>query len=368
MTKQTNLAILALLTLYAGLAQADDAIKLGDWQMHRGEGPVALKTNGGGDPAAYTKMRIPVSGALGWEPAPMGKDGEVFFDEKSVIPCNQQVDFTYFQNTVSVPDNVDITTFSVSYDLADDGARIYLFNSKYPTGTYDEKADLTRNSKPGSVNLASLVAKGNNRIVVAQYDNCKVLNRVHGIKISVNGIQVKAGSIAAGSGAPAPTPVQAAAKNEDPYAGKWYRLKTMFRGNGECLEGNEFYGSAHGGAAFMTPCANVSGQLWKLERQRDGNYRLKTMFRGENECFEGNKMGSPMKGGASFMDRCQPVMGQLWQAVPANDGYVRLKTTFGGKGACLEGNQGSSSVAGGGAFMDKCQNVSGQLWKLEEAK
>ncbi len=46
-----------------------------------------------------------------------------------------------------------------------------------------------------------------------------------------------------------------------------YRLKTQFRGSGECLEGNKMDGSK-GGTAFMDKCQNVSGQLWKFERVR----------------------------------------------------------------------------------------------------
>lgn len=49
----------------------------------------------------------------------------------------------------------------------------------------------------------------------------------------------------------------------DPKA--YYRLKTQFRGNGECLEGNQAGSPVHGGAAFMDKGQSVSGQLWQLE-------------------------------------------------------------------------------------------------------
>jgi hypothetical protein len=97
---------------------------------------------------------------------------------------------------------------------------------------------------------------------------------------------------------------------------KWYRLKTQFRGDGECLEGNQGASPVHGGAAFMDTCQNVSGQLWKLEPADNGHYRLKTQFRGDGECFEGNQGASPVHGGAAFMDKCQNVSGQLWLLVP----------------------------------------------------
>lgn len=148
----------------------------------------------------------------------------------------------------------------------------------------------------------------------------------------------------------------------------YYRLKTMFRGEGECLEGNQASSKVHNGAAFMDKCQNVSGQMWKFEDAGNGHYRMKNMFRGEGECLEGNQSSSKVHNGSAFMDKCQNVSGQLWKLEPAGNGYYRLKNMFRGDGECLEGNQASSSVHGGNAFMDKCQNVSGQLWKLEPIK
>lgn len=105
--------------------------------------------------------------------------------------------------------------------------------------------------------------------------------------------------------------------------------------------------------------------MWRFEPAGNGYYQLKTKFRGNGECLKGNQAGSTVKGGAAFMDKCQNVSGQLWKLVPEGQ-YYRLKTMFRGDGECLEGNQVGSTVKGGAAFMDKCQNVSGQLWKLEK--
>lgn len=147
-----------------------------------------------------------------------------------------------------------------------------------------------------------------------------------------------------------------------------YRLQTMFQApEDKCFEGNRLAPeSVLGGAAFMDTCQDVSGQIWKIESQGNGWYRLKTLFQGDGKCLEGNRFdpGSPLRG-AAFMDSCQNVSGQLWQIVPNGDGWVRLKTQFQGAGKCLEGNRFSpDSTLGGGAFMDNCQNVSGQLWKF----
>ncbi len=152
----------------------------------------------------------------------------------------------------------------------------------------------------------------------------------------------------------------------------WYHLKTQFRGDGECLEGNQAGSRTQGGVAFMDKCKNVTGQLWKIEDAGNGYYRLKTKFRGDGECLEGNQASSSTHGGRAFMTKCQKVTGQLWKIEDAGNGYYRLKTKFRGDGECLEGNQAANSTAekptGGGANMAKCQNVSGQLWKIVKAK
>ncbi len=160
----------------------------------------------------------------------------------------------------------------------------------------------------------------------------------------------------------APAPAQNAPAGM-PVAGRWYKLQNAFRGAGECLEGNQASSPAHGGAAFMDRCQNVSGQSWSFEPVAGGFYRLRTQFQGQEMCLEGNEAGSSAHGGAAFMDRCQNVSGQLWRLVREGNS-LRLRTSFRGDGECLESNQASSPAHGGAAFMDSCQNVSGQLWNL----
>ncbi len=153
----------------------------------------------------------------------------------------------------------------------------------------------------------------------------------------------------------------------DEFAG-WFRLKNVFRGDGECLEGNQINGTAKGGSTFMDKCQNVSGQLWKLEPAGDGFYRLKNQFRGDGECLEGNKVNSTYKGGGAFMNNCSNEIGQLWKLEPDGNGNYRLKNKFRGDGECLEGNQINGTAKAGSAFMDKCQNVTGQFWKIEKVQ
>ena len=148
---------------------------------------------------------------------------------------------------------------------------------------------------------------------------------------------------------------------------EYYKLKTVFRGEDECLEGNRVDGnSTLAGAAFQAPCKDVDGQAWSFTKRSDGYYTLRTKFLGKDKCLEGNQRAGKVLGGAAFLDTCQQVTGQQWKLVKAGDNLFRLQTKFREKdGECLEGNRfAPESVLKGAAFMDTCQNVTGQLWYL----
>ncbi|MET7879485.1 RICIN domain-containing protein [Micromonospora sp. DT68] len=150
-------------------------------------------------------------------------------------------------------------------------------------------------------------------------------------------------------------------------ASGYYKLKTVFRGEDECLEGNRVDGnSTLAGAAFQNTCKDVDGQAWSFTKRPDGYYTLRTKFLGEEKCLEGNQIDGKVLGGAAFLDTCREVTGQQWKLVEAGDNLFRLQTKFREKeGECLEGNRfAPASVLKGASFTDKCQNVTGQLWYL----
>ena len=104
--------------------------------------------------------------------------------------------------------------------------------------------------------------------------------------------------------------------------GEFFYLKTLFRGDDECLEGNKFSEqSTLGGAAFMSDCG-ASGQHFRLvPSARDGYFHLKTRFRGEDECLEVNQFSDQATlGGAAFMSSCTGQSGMLWKLVPISGG------------------------------------------------
>lgn len=139
---------------------------------------------------AFSQGKIPAQNDGGWALAKT-TNGKVDYAVNSRLKgCKQELDFTYFQTIVNVPANTIINTFTVSYDVADDGARIYFFNSKNPQGKFDEKADLLGASSKKESDLKSLVAPGENRIVIVQYDNCATKNNIQGIHLKLNGREI----------------------------------------------------------------------------------------------------------------------------------------------------------------------------------
>jgi hypothetical protein len=169
-------------------------ISVSPWQIHEGkEGIITHISPTNGDPSAYPKAAIPVKSDNGWKEAPKNAEGKVFIDRASTVKCLQQVDFTYFQTVVDIPANTKLDRFSVYYDKADDGARIYIFNSKFPAGTFNPDADLMiHQNNAASVDLKDKIVIGEpNRIVIVQFDDCADRNSVTGININVNGYEIK---------------------------------------------------------------------------------------------------------------------------------------------------------------------------------
>jgi len=165
------------------------------WEIHYGnDGLIEFPTQTDAQrKEAFGKATIPEKSDPRWELAKTQKDGTVNYPDlgENVKKCAQQLDFTYFQTFVKIPKNADLQSFTVSYDKADDGARIYFFNSKYPKGHYNEASDLIRNaSNYKKVDLKDQLVKGeDNRIVIVQYNQC-TKNSIMGIRVEVNSREI----------------------------------------------------------------------------------------------------------------------------------------------------------------------------------
>jgi hypothetical protein len=200
--KMKNLVffIFLIAVLFLADATAQNAITVGAWEMHRGIGDpiIDFPTTKYGDPAAYAKMNIPAADHADWTLVPRdpSRRNTINFKERSRLAGRlEQVDFTYFQTEVFIPKDVKVNTFTVSLGQADDGARFYFFNSRFPNGTFDPTADYSKadegtdnEKKYASVNLTSKVVPGEiNRVVVVQFDNCIRSTTVSGINLKING-------------------------------------------------------------------------------------------------------------------------------------------------------------------------------------
>ncbi len=171
-------------------AQTDPGILRTPWKMHRGiplEGKtsdiVNIKLKDANDPKGFEAKIIPPIGDAGWGTPPRDAKGNISLDEQSALTtCATQVDFTYFQTEVFVPKDAKITDFQVTFEQVDDLARIYIFNSK---GQDVHSNDIV-GRKVETSDLLPYVAFGEtNRVVIVQFDSCKVKNTIKNIQIKV---------------------------------------------------------------------------------------------------------------------------------------------------------------------------------------
>lgn len=163
-----------------------------------------------------------------------------------------------------------------------------------------------------------------------------------------------------------------------------FQLQTeLLETENQCLEGNQVIDTATlGGAAFMTNCDVVTGQIWTATLLTDFQlpppsgftpkentyYQLQTQLsQSLGQCFEGNFVDEASDlGGASLMTACADVTGQQWRFLPEADGFYKMQTRFlEGSNQCLEsGKVDPGDFLGGASRMDDCSNVSGQLWTI----
>ena len=260
-------ALTALIALSIASSAAAE-VTVAPWQIHEGnEGIISHSNPVNGDRSAYSKAQIPAENDAGWAAAPTNSAGDVFIKRKSTLRCRQQLDFTYFQTSVDVPRNTKINSFNVGYDSADDGARIYIFNSEHPNGTYDERADLVisqgRNTV-GNVDLKDKIAVGANRIVIAQFDDCADGNNLSGIRIRVDGHEIQP--------EPEATPVQPAKESGAPAT---IFEHVDFRGKSQALvegmnAGPLALGNDVASSVKVSPC-------WKVTLYEHGPGRGRTL-------------------------------------------------------------------------------------------
>lgn len=147
-----------------------------------------------GHPGYYDYVgAIPAVDDPAWGPAP---DGEIIGfggPNASVLSgCWTSIDYTFFQTLVDIPLSTTLTSFTIEFSGMDDGSRITVFNSGYPTGLVVPGSYVYLGAT-ATVNLASyMVAGETNRVVITQIDDCATGNNLAVARVVLNGDAIPA--------------------------------------------------------------------------------------------------------------------------------------------------------------------------------
>ncbi len=163
------------------------------WEMNRGAGwsTLGFTLDSHGEVAAYTNASIPSTADQNWEAAPNPET--IGFSETSQIPsgyCLDAVDYTYFQTFVDVPTGATVSQFTIAFNGIDDGGRVTIFNTAYPTGLV-VPGSYVYLSTSNTADLATYVVTGENRVVVTQVDDCPTGNNLNEASVVLNGVAVQ---------------------------------------------------------------------------------------------------------------------------------------------------------------------------------
>ena len=185
------------------------AITRTDWQESRPYQPVTTPTFvDHGDPGFYNYIPspgVPAANDGSWSAC--GSGNAICPDASTIdmhlgsrIPdtpaaCLSTADFTFFQSFVSIPVGTTLNEFKVDLSGADDGARVSLYNPRYPDGLVFDGSYIKLNDGVGSTtDLSKYVVVGEtNRVVITQVDDCAVQNNLDHAQITVNGNVVSSG-------------------------------------------------------------------------------------------------------------------------------------------------------------------------------
>ena len=149
----------------------------------------------------------------------------------------------------------------------------------------------------------------------------------------------------------APAVVQA----QDFDNGQYYRLTTLWQGEGKSLD---VVNDGQNNKLILADSGNYSGQYWKFTRVAGGYYRLTTQWQGEGKSLDvvndgvNNKLSLAATGNYS---------GQHWRVVRQSNGYYRLTTQWRGKGKSLDVvNDGANNKL----ILADTGDYSGQYWRI----
>jgi len=187
--------VIVLLLCCQVFCQGTQGISRTNWQYIRGPSTFTpnpdTSTSQHGDVGEYAAAVIPDVDD-DWLPC----DDDYCTDPQTIsinavsrLPgCWYLLDFTYLQTFITIDEGTTVTSFQVVFTQMDDGSRITVFNSAYPNGMVVTGSYVFL-SQTSSLNMASWLVTGTNRLIITQVDDCAVENHIT-CDVSFNGVLV----------------------------------------------------------------------------------------------------------------------------------------------------------------------------------
>ena len=161
------------------------------WQINRASGPVCFGRTFSvhGDPGEYALASIPPEGDAAWTAVART---DIAFAESSALcgrscTCLDGGEFTFFQTFFDIPAGFAVSSLIVRIGSVDDGVRITIHNSRYPTGIVDPGSYVLLGSDGATTDLARYIVPGRNRIVLTHIDDCCSARSISGVSVNLNG-------------------------------------------------------------------------------------------------------------------------------------------------------------------------------------
>jgi hypothetical protein len=190
-----TIALAVVISLSSGLCVQAQFSRT-PWEMNLGEGIVDCGYDYGehGAIAEYGYAAIPDESDSGWVPAP--DPGIIGYSVPSTlcdsdIECRYGGDFTYFRTYVDIPIGSTVSQFTISIAGVDDGVRVTIFNSVYPTGIVVPGSYVYLGGS-GTADLKDLVAIGEiSKVILTHVDDCCSDSYLNSASVVINGTIVQ---------------------------------------------------------------------------------------------------------------------------------------------------------------------------------
>jgi hypothetical protein len=161
------------------------------WEMNSGEGIVdwEYETPYHGYEGEYDYATIPDESDSGWGLAPDPEIIDYYVPSTlcGVMDCRCGGDFTYFRTYVNIPSGSTVTEFTISMSGVDDGVRVTIFNSGYPSGIVVPGSYVFLGGS-GTADLVDLVKTGEiNMVILTHVDDCCSESYLNNANVEING-------------------------------------------------------------------------------------------------------------------------------------------------------------------------------------